>query len=650
MESIIKEDIKDNGITIGRLAEEFGISEDRITAMNNSPESTPLGRIINTYDYIGKVPSKLINSISNNKPALDKLELSAEDFLFDRRDIESIINECSEASEACMGIVNAFESGYRYPLIYITGSEACGKSSMVENLLGKELMFTDRKSERGYRNLLFMSDKHSGIEYNYPFGEYPYRIMSSEFILDLLTRRCKKDEMEQILEPISKIGMQRPYSYVIYSDSPFLEATNIICCSSMIPPPDTSDNTSAAETDAQIIGMSDIIVIMLDPNFANSSKLADIMQYARLRWNKDISDHVIFVIARSDRYQCDEIKDLKREYSDIIGDMLKVYSSERDRFFDNISDMIFSYSSIYKKNNKESKTDAMYNTAFYKKLQNMVSLSLDNEKRRDDLREVLERENIFLSSKNVLSNETASNLKTDIKGIFSQAEICFENDFQAEYDKIVSSENILQLIERYDITRADKSKLISIVNSQLNNAIVMSASKTFFTIEGRVRRTNYDVGDTNLISILTTCITNTNADIVYKFGCEKDKREFRKAIMQRSDHDSLKAMQRMLAGGTLAAGVAATMVLSVFTPIIAGAAAADTVAYYAQTNFKKNTAKKIVSLYEKHGIKDSLSQKFITRYFVTLENKLKEIIDSFAFQGDEQAIELTEKILEVIGS
>lgn len=660
MESIIKEDIKDSGITIGTLAKEMNISEDRVTAMNNNPEGTPIGRIIAAYDYIGKTPTKLISGISDNKPALDMLELSAEDFLCDRRSIEGIINKYGSSSKPCTNIINAFESNYRYPLIYITGSEACGKTSMAENLLGTELKFTGNSYERGYKTLLLMSEKRSGIEYNYPFGEYPYRIKKSEFMIDLLTRRCVKDEMERCLEPISKIGMQSPFSYVVYSDSPFLKAVNIVCSNPMILSSDDIDGAATAETDAQIIGIADVIVIMLDRAFVNSSTLADIIQYSWHRWNKDMIDHVIFVIARADRYSSEKIDVIRNEYSGIIRDMLKHLTltpdnSVRERFFEDIPRMIFSYSSIYKKSNylnsEINKVDAMYNTAFYKRLQSLMSISLDNKRRRDSLAEILYQKNTIFSSKSNMSNDAANNLKTDIKGIFSQAEMVFNSDFSKEYSRIISSESILQLIERYDITRTDKGKLISIINSQLNNAVVRSASRALFKIAAMINEINYNMDDTDLTNSLTSCVMNTNAYIVNNFGCEKDKREFRRAIMQQSNcYDSISAKQKILAGGTLAAGVAAATALSIFTPIIAATAAADVAAYYAQTNFKKNTAKKIVSLYEKHGIKKNLSEKLISEYFVTLENELKGIIDSFSFQGDENALKLTDKILEVISS
>lgn len=78
---------------------------------------------------------------------------------------------------------------------------------------------------------------------------------------------------------------------------------------------------------------------------------------------------------------------------------------------------------------------------------------------------------------------------------------------------------------------------------------------------------------------------------------------------------------------------------------IAGAAVSS---YYAQTNFDKNMAKKLVSSYNAQHVKESLSDKMIQRYFKPLREELFNIVNNSSLKGDAKIVELIDKILEVV--
>lgn len=661
MENIIRKDIRDNGITNGELAKELAISEDRVTAMNNNSSNTALGRIIETYDYIGKVPVELIRDISNNTPALDSLEPSADDFLSTRAKIEKVIEEHGELSKdrhnAITNIIKAFESEYSYPLIYITGSECCGKASMAENLLGAQLKFASRIYERKYRHLVLMSDKRSCIEYNYPFGEYPYRIKESECITDLLKENFT-DKTESCLEPVSAMDTQSLYSYAVYSAQPLLEAVNIVCSNALLLSPDAHDFEAVANTDAKIISMADIIVIMLDDTSAECLKLADIIQYALLRWGKDMKDHVIFTIAKSDRRSLegeDGINERMGKYSKIIEAVLKNLeltknNPETEQLLGHITDMIVPYSSIYKKNNDKDKADAMHNTDFYKKIHNMVFMALDDKKHRINLYDAVFHEQIRffpqdINLLNIMPDDTAYALKYDIQKIFSEGRKSFENDFSEKYQGIISTDNIMMIIDCNNITRTDKNRLIAIINSMLTQMLINSTMSIYTQMVEKFTRLFDDIQDIEIKLKLLESVMHVSEKVLQRVRNENIKY---KSIVQR---DNVNQTDKKTSLGTsigALAGGALVSLLPLTLPIVSGAATAGAVSYYAQTNFQKNTARKIVSLYNEHNIKKKFTDEVIDTYFVPLETELKKIVDSFTYKINEKTENFIQKIEEAI--
>lgn len=668
MSKTIKDDIKIHGVTINRLAKELGISEDRVTAMNNNPVTTPVGRIVESYDYMGETPTEIINSISNNEFVLNKLELSDGDFLSTRERIGNLIKEFNGCSDVCKAIKNAFETVYKYPLIYITGSYGCGKTTMAENLLGTTLKLLGSPVTRSYMYLLLMSERHSGIAYNYPFGEYPYSINSSEHIPTLLTTDCTKEYMEHVLKPISSEGIASPSSYAVYSNSSTLDAVNIICSDSMNMMPNDFDTATAAETDAQIINMADIMIIMLDPVPITNPKLFQLLQCSWERWGNKMTDHIVFVISKSDRYSLEEIEIIKQQYQNILKSVFSDIANNTNdctiHLNEEFANMIFSYSSIKKKNKDKIKSDASHNGEFYKRVQSMVQNMVFSPSENKNRKSVLSQEMCSIKNsilpQNILSKDMANNLKIDIKWICTGAENYFANNFSSEYKKIISSDNILNLIHRHNITKAgdDKRKLISLVNSQLNHIIAQVASSALLQIIEKFKEVKYDVGSTDIINNLTDRIMCICYRIIYLYGNKDDKQKFKKVFSQqknKSDAENSEMIGRilgekigMVARNSIAVGM--LFPISMITPIVTGAAGASAMAYYAQTNFEKNTAKKIVSLYNTQNIEQRLSEEIITKYFVSLKNELIGIVESSTNQGDKQTIKLIDNILEITNS
>lgn len=99
--------------------------------------------------------------------------------------------------------------------------------------------------------------------------------------------------------------------------------------------------------------------------------------------------------------------------------------------------------------------------------------------------------------------------------------------------------------------------------------------------------------------------------------------------------------------GTLVGGTFASL-LSLTLPIVSSVATANAVSYYAQTNFKKNTARKIAALYNDNDIKNKFMNKVKETYFDNLERELKEIIDSYTYKCDKKTGSFIEKIEEAI--
>ena len=84
--------------------------------------------------------------------------------------------------------------------------------------------------------------------------------------------------------------------------------------------------------------------------------------------------------------------------------------------------------------------------------------------------------------------------------------------------------------------------------------------------------------------------------------------------------------------------------------MVSGAATAAA-SYYAQSEatFKKNTAKKIISEYNLHGIQEEISKKVNTVYFEKIKNDLITILDSKINESDEKlTAEYIDSILKVL--
>lgn len=639
-----------HGVSYSDLAGELEVSEDRVTAMSNNPEGTPLGRIIASFDYMGGSPAELVLSISNNRFALDGLEDSGAEFVSTRDKLGSVIGEYSGCSaNGVKSIADAFEKIYRYPILYICGEYASGKLTMAENLIGTELRFAGPETARAYDSLLLMSDRLSEVRYNYPFGQYPYRILSAETVPELLTKPNTESLVLEKLEPAARSGMSGG-SYAVYCDSPALSALNIVCGNAADTFPDSRDASPAAEAGAGIISIADVIIVMLSGGAPSHKWLGQLLLCGWEKWKGNLSEHMLFVIPRSDRYTAGEIAELRQSRAGMLKELAeRVIGAENAGSLGGFSNMVFSYSSIYKKNNDKDKSDASRNWDFYQKLHSALLAASDDGVRRSAMSAVLRDMRRVLLPENSLSNESAASLKLEIRRVCSGAENDFIREFSGKYDEMINENNIVKLISRNDITRnrEDRQRLVSIVNSSLMNA-AKSAARDAVTkmldeladmtaagaAAGAAVGAAVGAAAAGLIASADPGRNVTDAAI----GTEKETAWSPDNNKEPSKKISAAAMFML------------TRTLVVPLSIFAAAAVAGAMAssYYAQTNFEKNTAKKLVSAYNSQGVKEKITRNIISEYFVPLRENLLRAAENSRNKDDDVTPELIGRLLQII--
>lgn len=656
-----KEETKFHDVTGNDLAKELGISEDRIAAIQNNLESTPVGRLVDCYDYMGGDPTGIINELSDNRFAHDSLEQVGNELRSTKEKIASVISMYNNSSDRYQGIINAVDTIYKYPLIYISGELSSGKLSMAENLIGEKFRSLGSPLTRSYTHLLIMSNQRSGIEYNYPFGEYPYRIESAELIPELLRGSIVQNMDMSGLTPIAKEGMDLSgKNYVVYSDSPALSTIDMVCSEQLNTMPDNPSDISSTETDTQIIGLADVIIIMLSEGAGFRSKLIYLLRCGWELWGYDMTEHIIFVIPKSDRFTVDEISSMKQSYAEMLTALLDhIITSDdkrRQKLIEDVSDMIFPYSSIYKIANEKHKNDASYNWSFYQRLHQILASVSDDAKRRECLYEALRAMKKCLLPENVLSNESAGKIRMEIRRITADAENDFNRTFSMEYDELINIERISEIITQNGITRKqeDRNRFVNIVNSKLTELVRYTAAQA---IIGMVHEfLSIDISMINMVVLdnILTSIKIMHSNICGSEGQFVSLQEAAATIrsLSNSDIDGKKNIIDK-PGVLLGTGLGAVVSMGLFpvSGIITGAASiagAAVSSYYAQTNFDKNMAKKLVSSYNAQHVKESLSDKMIQRYFKPLREELFNIVNNSSLKGDAKIVELIDKILEVV--
>lgn len=653
MKRTFKDDTKFHNMSNSALSKELGISDDRVSSMNSNIETVPIGRVVEAYDSMGGDPNEMISSLSNNSFAHDGLALPDSQLRATREHIADIIKDANLSSAGCRQVKKAVDISYKNVVVYVTGEFGCGKVTMVENLLDTKFRLLGSPLTRSFSHLLIMSDSNSGIDFNYPLGEYLYKISSVELIPELMVRGKLENTDTVGLTPVAKEGISFPNDYVVYSDSPALGSINLICSNQINARLSDTDEIAAAETEAQIVSLSDVVIIMLGADANLQTKLMQPLRCSWERWGYDMMDHVVFVIAKSDRYHPDEVDEIRQAYSEglrsLMAQIIERQDDRADKLLDDIQQMIFPYSSIYKNENTKGKNDAGFNWPFYKRLQDILAASCNDTKRRKILLRMLFDLEQIVSPEKPVSHNDASKMSSEIRRITAEAENDFKRAFSDSYDGFMDIANISGIISANNIARKqeDRQKLVSIVDSQLTNmaraAAAAAAGKMTDALGTVVKDLSCGKAGENIIERVQFICKSLNEPSADYSLAEGD--------MDNSGVLSEDGRKNAFVPAGLALGSTIAGVLFPISGIAAGiTAAAGTIvtSYYAQTNFEKNMAKKIVSSYNVQGVKEKFMEKIISKYFRPLRDELVAMVGGAELQGDEKAAGLIDRIIAEI--
>lgn len=634
MKSTLKEDAKFYEVKFDDLAKELGISVDRITDMSNNIQNTSVSRLVAAYDYMGGDAANIIEEMSNNSFAFDKpYELVGNELENVQQTIRKIKTDGKYETSWCKKIFEFVESIFRTPNIYVCGKPASGKITMAENLIGAKLSSLGRPRDRKYGFVLLLHKDNSPIEYNYPLNEYAYIINSVADTADILTTHCTEDEFFQKFTPISNAGIQNDnQSYIVYGSSQLLKKANIICSNQteIFPQSNTED---ALKADAQLIDTADIIIVFFNKSNEFKQKISQLLQCAYSRWNDQMAKHILFVIPKSDRYKS---KIILKEEIDMCLEVIVAELNELNVPDNIIGDIkIVSYSSIYKKNNKEEagnneRIDATNNEEFKSSLIIDLVSAMDYSARKTNLLKHLRELKKNLNDEKI-SAENMARLKYELDGVFSTVQKQFEMEFKKSFKEIITEEHIISVIKSNNITRKqeDRQRLVSLINSELSKAATHVLEESY----GKLRIKIEELIGKPELDYLFNVQSNE----------QKSKGEYKKKLFPGG-------IAGLLIGANVGTIVTAAALLPGLIPIAAimpiaiGTASSDVLSYYAQTNFEKNTAKKMVSTYNNKNVCEKMIETFSKKYFESIKSKLMVAIDSSSQEPDDQAIELIEKI------
>lgn len=194
--------------------------------------------------------------------------------------------------------------------------------------MGTELRLLGPPDARSYDHLLLMSVSRAGITFNYHMGEYLYKIEQPELINELLSRNGAGKMYDNGLKPVVREGMNSSEgNYSVYSDSPSLDVLNIVC-SHQRSVQDIADSDST-KIDTQIVSLADTVIIILNGN-CSAYPLAQLLSCCWERWNYSMNQHVIFVISKSDRFDTEEITEIKDQYVQKLKNLLAKITASDD--------------------------------------------------------------------------------------------------------------------------------------------------------------------------------------------------------------------------------------------------------------------------------------------------------------------------------
>lgn len=515
------------------------------------------------------------------------------------------------------------------PLILVAGDFATGKVCLLQNLCGTEFKSVGSGLNRCYLGLIVTSTDNSPIKYNYPMGEYLYRVTDEEALLPLIENKLSEKEFGEKTE-VAKAGMDKTENFIVYVDS--LKNDNITYACRNIG--NSNITLQSTDVDGLMFNESDIIIFMLSENEAIFSAVTPFLLSCLSRWRKEMMTHIFFLIPKCDRYSEKEINNLIDIYENRLNDIICNINPELTAEI-KIRDRIFPYSSIYRDHEGVTLTNQL-NLPFYNSLYTSVSMLCNVQKIAENLDTMLcnFKNNIFKISKLNIDNLDYSLYRAKIITSIAHTKAVFKEKFSVEYKKILNVNNIISIMDNKnkEISRKkeDRQRLLRIVNIQLTDAAMKTACKEV----------------AKLHSTLQDCI-NSEESFYLKNIYQSPKKTGIDYCFSKND---------MLWPALASSAIAVGAVLSPFTlpVIIAGltvTAATSAVSYYAQSEatFKKNTAKKIVSEYSSENIYEKICEKINQIYFDKIENDLFNMHDNKIMKSDQKlTVEYIDRLHDTI--
>lgn len=635
----IKTTIKQENISQVELSAELKKSEDSISRITNNPTEAPLSSLLKLTDYIGVPTDQFIKGISDNRNASDGLLPVDKRFRSFKEGVARCISEsANSSSEGWQQVKKIVDTLTKTALVYVTGGFACGKFSAAENFIGTSFRTVGEKA-RSYERMLIKSDCECGIEFNYPLGEYLYEVDSAEILPDVVESSNSQKLIHDRMIP-APWGRSSDSNYVLFSSAEKLHSGSVICSNWINSTPADENADTSAEIETQLIALSDVVVIMLEQNTANLEKYMPILQSAFENWKWELPDHLIFVASKSDRYSVEEAESICRNYSDMISSAMRRIVGDNDEaqsFVNTMAGMVFPYSSIYKVNT-QGKNDAGLNMAFTHRLQQDLSFSIDAEKRSIQLVQALTSLKNHYQSDGI-SEQDIDNMKQEICRMTEKASADFRTKFDAEYDKVINVEYISRIISDNNIERKqeDRKRLVTIVNSQITRLARKAVLNSLEGMKDELEALGADLVGEKRAEAIHDCISTM---------CKKLSFSDMKTETNSGKYPTMESINDVLSGLTLAT---ALLPVAGITMGLTSLAATAVTSYYAQTNFEKNMARKIVSSYDSHDVKKKISDRMVIKYFEPLKSDLLFIAGGAESQSDPDAVALIERILAFVG-
>lgn len=634
----IKSAIKQENVSQVELSAELKKSEDSISRVTNNPTEAPMSYFVSITDYLGVPAEQFVKGMSGNRCASDGLLPDGKKFSAFKEEISSHISDFDTAStEGCQQVKKTVDALMKNAVVYVTGGFASGKFTAAENFTGTSFRSVGEKA-RGYERILIKTDTEAGVEFNYPLGEYLYTAKSDEILTDIIVSSNSKELINDKLTP-APWGESQDSNYVLFSNSEKLRSVSVICSNWINAVPIDESSCSTAETETKLIALSDVVVIMLDPNTTTLEKYMHIIQSAFERWKWNLADHLIFAASKSDRYSVNDAENMCRRYSEMIKAAMHRIAGSNDEeqdLIDAVADMVFPYSSIYKVNSN-GKSDAGLNGAFTHRLQQDIISTLDIGSRSAQLVQAL-----GTLRKCYQPNETAKQnvdkMKQKIHLITEKASADFKKRFNDDYDNVVNVENISRLISDNKIERKqeDRKRLVTLVDS-----VIIDIARKAALMSLEEMRSEFDELGTGMIGEDKSKAVHDRITML----CDRLSTPDGKSESGDSSNLTGNVIGSVLTGLTLG-----TALLSVtgITMAITAFAAATVSSYYAQTNYEKNMARKIVSSYDSQDVRERISAKMVNKYFKTIQAELLIIAGGTENCGDPEAVALIDSILELI--